>query len=134
MKHFQLNKHKYINLKLYLLNHSRGLAILLDGVIRVCTLGYVLTVFLGVELRQSYTLKHNRRDRMILCKDCNHYRKDIRFGSKCTGTEPADNVEGTLVLCKYNRLEYKPCGPQALLFEPKQYLWDKLKNILCKPS
>lgn len=69
-----------------------------------------------------------------LCKDCKHYRKDTPLESKCAGTEPAGYVEGTLALCKYNRLDYKPCGTQALLFEPKLSLWSKLKNIFRKPT
>jgi len=45
MKHFQLNKHNYINLKLYLLSHTRGLAMLLDSLVSICTLGYIWSDF-----------------------------------------------------------------------------------------
>ena len=82
----------------------------------------------------SYQKEHITTE-LNLCKDCNHFKTKLGKIEVCTDVVKGVDYEygNNVYFYAYTqRYPYGSCKPQALLFEPKLSLLDRLKNIFRK--
>ena len=72
-----------------------------------------------------------------LCKDCKYFLTKASNIETCKAVIKGIDYEYERNIYFYafaQRYPYGSCKPEALLFEPKLSLWNKLKNIFYKPQ
>jgi hypothetical protein len=69
---------------------------------------------------------------MKLCKDCRYYGGGRECHHPSVAGVDVVTGRGFSAYCSTARLGHEPCKPQALLFEPKLTLIQKIKGLLVK--